>query len=794
MRAALRQAIPSMYVRRLVLLAVLPVLGAGLLSLRLSYLAVIRHGELRSEADSYLVARSWIPTTRGRILDRKGRVLAVDRPAFSAAIDYDVLSGAWAAETAAKLAGEVVGPRWRSMSDPEREHVAAALEQALTRHAESSWRRLAILAGQDEDAVAARARATVARVERAHTTLVERRLSAAVAELDAAGVPVTDDRMASIRRKATEPIAEQIQAHVILADLPDTLGFELIRLAEARVHIGVRGFSSAATVPLVPGLDVRDATTREYPYADVAIPIDRATLPSPMRAEAPSEVTVRAPALQLLGRVRDSVYAEDRAARERALATDPVMATRALTDSGIDRGAYRPGPERVGSTGLEAAREHQLRGLRGLRERRRDTGDVTELPRESGSDVSLSIDVMLQARVEAAISPDLGLTVTQDWHRGDHAPVGSALASAAVVVDVDSGEVLAMASWPAPDESGEAPPEAGPLDPYVNRAIGTRYPPGSIAKALMLPEAVTRGDYQLGQGVVCTGHFLPGRNDLYRCWIYKRYNRFHAPGVSSVPEVPIDPLLGDEALKVSCNIFFFTMGDVLGPEGVTNAYERFHVGAPFDLGVGIEWPGSINEGRPISRGDARQMAIGQGPVDWTPMHAAAAYAALARGEWIDPVVVTSDARPPQPIELGLDPAALSQTMRGLELSLNHPDGTGHDFPVDGVGSEDIITVPGVRTFGKTGTATAPPLLADPDGDGPEPSQVVRTGDHAWYVLVVESDRGGPAYAIAVIVEHSGSGGTAAGPVANQVIAALKAEGYLEGNPTSRRPLAAGATR
>ena len=83
-------------------------------------------------------------------------------------------------------------------------------------------------------------------------------------------------------------------------------------------------------------------------------------------------------------------------------------------------------------------------------------------------------------------------------------------------------------------------------------------------------------------------------------------------------------------------------------------------------------------------------------------------------------------------------------------------------------------------WGKTGTAQAPPLMHDPDGEGPEPARVVRSGDHAWFTILVGPEGGGPRYAASVLIEYGGGGGRVAGPVANQVVHALIAEGYLPG--------------
>jgi penicillin-binding protein 2 len=128
-------------------------------------------------------------------------------------------------------------------------------------------------------------------------------------------------------------------------------------------------------------------------------------------------------------------------------------------------------------------------------------------------------------------------------------------------------------------------------------------------------------------------------------------------------------------------------------------------------------------------------------------------------------------------------------MEGLRQAVEEQHGTGHHVKYGDGTSEVVFDVPDVRMMGKTGTAQAPPLAWDEDGDGSN-ERVVKGLDHSWFVGLV-GDRGDstPRYAVAVIVEYGGSGGKTAGPVAEQVIRALVEEGYLgdEARPSKERP-------
>lgn len=92
--------------------------------------------------------------------------------------------------------------------------------------------------------------------------------------------------------------------------------------------------------------------------------------------------------------------------------------------------------------------------------------------------------------------------------------------------------------------------------------------------------------------------------------------------------------------------------------------------------------------------------------------------------------------------------------------------------------EPVFEIPGVRVWGKTGTAAAPKLVInDPDGpNGPLKGQVAEEGDHSWFVVLVGRDR--PRFVVSVVVDYGGSGGKVSGPICAQIVRALIEEGYL----------------
>ncbi len=804
--------IPSMFHRRLLLVMGVVALGLLVLAARLWQLTITKGAELREAADAQLVARHWIPTTRGKILDRKGRVLAQDRASYDVAVAYPMIDNSWAASRARALALKAYRTIWSQLKDDDRDTLVAATQQALEAHAARAWDELSSLLEIPPSELAERRGAIVSRVETMYRTIVEQRREQLKQEAAARDEIITPELERRIERRATTPIAEQGIAHVLSHRVNDRKAFEVQLALGAQVDLPLPaaiGMDDAPTIQVerIPGLSVLDAGDREYPLESMTVSIDRSTLPAPIASKSAASVTIDGIATHVLGWMRNEIQADDVKGRKAAIAADPALAARTLIDDPssrlarvpVDRGEYRTG-DRVGHVGLESSYENSLRGLRGVQTRRLDTGDTPQtLPPEPGRDLKLSLDIQLQARIQALMSPAFGLASVQSWHGhfneagqpldqnnaiiSGAAPLGTPLNGSAVVLDVDTGDILSLVSMPSFSRATlRDDPEVVFQDavntPWINRAITSAYQPGSIVKALLLTEAVKRRVYSLDERIACTGHFLPDRPDILNCWIFKRFQTTHTDQLGH-------DLDASDGLMCSCNIFFFTIGKRLGPKGIVAAYRDYGLGAGWNLGIGNEFTGSlgkVGDGSDLEIGDAVQMGIGQGPVAWTPLHAADAYATLARaGVKLAPRLVEGAPRE-EPRELGLDAAAVSAAMDGLRRSVGEEFGTGHHLTIQTSAEtserELIFNAPGVRVWGKTGTADASPLVVDPDAEGPLKPRVVRDGDHSWFVVLVGREGDRPRYVISVVIDYGGSGGKVSGPIANQIIHALIAEGYL----------------
>ena len=799
--------------RRLMLLMGAFTLAGVPMAGQLVRLGVGRAEASLAEAEQRLYREHWIPTYRGRILDRQGRVLAQNRPAYEIAVEYEVLCGDWARERAKLHARRLYSGVWGLLDEEHRRRLAARFLPLYEAHVAAMFERLARTMEVEPSELEQRRNEILTRVAELTDMISRYRFRQEVIEQAKLGRQFTPELLAQLEERASEgELAEHTQPHV-LGIAPDEVAFTLISMQEVQARISPEGLAppdpeeglgeEAELVALMPGLVVRRSEEREYPCDEVVVTLDRTSLPGPLRSEEPLTLELGGVGAHVLGWMGGRALGEDVERRRAAIADDPALQDWALLEARergpadervmIDRGRYLPG-DALGRAGVEWSHEIQLRGLRGLRVDRLDTGEQQLSPPEPGQDVRLTLDIALQARVQAILDPRLGLAQVHPWQGHDLSmPVGTPLNGAAVVVEVDSGDVLALVSTPefSREQVRERPEELIRDEinqPLVNRAIAVPYPPGSILKALILSGAETHGNFREGERIECTGHLYPNRPDMLRCWIYREQY-----GMTTHSARYGHDLNAVEALTVSCNIFFYTMGRRMGPRTIAETLREYGVGERWDLGIGPEFPGSVgmmredqegrryflNDGSDLAEFDATLMGIGQGPVSWTPLHAASAYATLARmGVYIKPRVV-DDGRAPEIRETSFDRRGIDLALQGLDGVVNDTAmGTAHALTIDGK-RERIFNAPGVHVWGKTGTATAPPLIPSNAPLDPSGKEIpAREGDHAWVTVLVGREGERPRYAISVIMEYAGSGGRVSGPLANQIIHALIAEGYL----------------
>lgn len=712
--------------RRLIALAIIFIGVCALLSYQAVELTIVQGAQRLEKAKGRLYYTKYLPTWRGRIIDSKGRVIAEDVASYDIAVPWDLITGDRAKATARQRARASVGrEQWKAMSPEQRQQVADVYLPEQLAQLENFWELLCETAKVSREDLIQRIAEVQKKVQKTAEVVWRRQEEAHL------------KRYGDIEEFDQQPIAEQRSSHVVFFAIDDETAMDFIKLSEQ----------------LDDAIEVQHSRNRHYSQKEQTVRLTRSTLPRFLRSSSVEEITLPGVGDLLLGDIRSKVWAEDMKRRP--------------FHYGDDLGGYRTGDE-VGNRGLELSLEKKLRGLRGRVVRDRLGNEIERTSPTGGSDVQITLDIALQARLEAILSPEIGLMTVQSWHRNKGLEVGTPLRGAVVVLDADSA-VLAMASTPALHDEEDVNGY-----PWLNRAADGLYPAGSILKPLVLAAASSEDIYTEGEEIACTGHYFEHVKNAARCWIYRKGYNFATHGKLSAVD----------ALARSCNIFFYELGTRLGFERLLFWYQKFGFTQPLSSKL-TDFSATGSQGHTPNQDDIVRwkkrgelsfetvsMAIGQGSITWSPLHAAAAYATLARGGiWKSPTLLYAGEQ--EVVDIQLNPAGVKLAMAGLHDSLTKDYGTGSLLRYGPNDRDRIFDVQGVRIWGKTGTAEAPPYKQSVD------AEPVTGLDHSWFlVMASHTNETKPSVIVAVLVENGGSGGRIAGPIANQVIHALQDEGYL----------------
>ncbi|HXJ19491.1 MAG TPA: penicillin-binding protein 2 [Polyangia bacterium] len=416
---------------------------------------------------------------------------------------------------------------------------------------------------------------------------------------------------------------------------------------------------------------------------------------------------------------------------------------------------FRPG-DLIGRTGIERQWDGYLRGRSGFQkivlDRRGlpkpDIHDVIEgppvQPAVAGNNVILTLDADVQKSAERALR--------------------NVSAAGVVVMDVNSGRILAMVSKPNfdPNEmSGHLTPEAEQrlladrYKPLHDKSLAESYFPGSTFKAVSAISGLEDRLITPEDKVKCHGSF-----DLAR----RRFKCTKTHGVVSLYE----------AIVQSCNVYFYELG---ARPGMMDRLAKFGsdlgLGAPTGLGLNGEDAGFLPteewyreqkrlnpkaEGFQI--GQALNAVIGQGSTRVTVLQMALAYAAIANGGklWLPQIVERIESPDGQTVEefpprvrreISVAPETLAIIRQAMVGVVNERKGTAYRARLD-----DNIEV-----AGKTGTAQVHGRHTELGG--------YEAGDHAWFVGFAPA--GKPKIVVSVLVEHGGHGGDVSAPVAMEII-------------------------
>jgi penicillin-binding protein 2 len=411
---------------------------------------------------------------------------------------------------------------------------------------------------------------------------------------------------------------------------------------------------------------------------------------------------------------------------------------------------------RIGKNGIEQSYDQQLRGRAGRRrvEVNAIGREIRELDRddgEPGQDVRLSLDMELQQFCYERLSAELSAST--------------------VVVDVDTGAVLALASVPSFDPTaflGRLSHQQwkewrdSPRTPLVNKCIRGQYPPGSTFKMIVALAALEAGLVTPGYDVFCGGVTALG-NARFHCW--KSHGRMAL----------------HEAISQSCDVYFYDLARRVGVDGIAAMARRFGLGTPLGLDIPGEQPGLVPTsqwkretlGEPWQRGETLVVGIGQGFMLATPLQLAIMTARMCNGgRAVEPWFVRNLDEPlPAVGSIGVSMVNLGHVLQGMQMVVNHQRGTAY---------RHRLSLPDVQMGGKTGTSQVRRITRAERAAGlhKRKDRPWEHRHHALFVCYAPTDK--PRYAISVIVEHGQSGSAAAAPIARDIM--LK---VLELDPSGR---------
>ena len=236
----------------------------------------------------------------------------------------------------------------------------------------------------------------------------------------------------------------------------------------------------------------------------------------------------------------------------------------------------------IGQAGFEEAFEKHLHGIDGTRVDvvSRDGTVVQQYYKKepkAGNNVETTIDLTLQMIAEDALA-EVMAQITDPQINTEEGGLGlDAEGAAVIVMEVKTGQILACASYPSYDlatmnENWDAI-EADPLKPFFNRAFGAYYAPGSTFKMCTLTAAMENDLLQYQEKIVDKGVFTEYAGFAPKCLLY-----------SSVPGATHGEIDATDALKVSCNYFFYWLGHLMTIEMLDETSKGFGLGEP----TGIE--------------------------------------------------------------------------------------------------------------------------------------------------------------------------------------------------------------
>ena len=395
----------------------------------------------------------------------------------------------------------------------------------------------------------------------------------------------------------------------------------------------------------------------------------------------------------------------------------------------------------IGKTSLEKFFNKDLVGAYGRKEIEVNSSgktirEISRKPSKKGKKIKITIDERLQR-----------FTVNElDNHK----------AGSIVVIEINTGEILSMASTPSFDPNSiiQKPNTEywnslinNNLSPLTNRSIQGLYSPGSTFKMIVALAALSENIINTESNNFCEGKIDFG-DSVYHCWKTKGH------GLMNI----------ESALKESCDVFFYELAKKVGINKIAAMAHKFGLGQLYNIGFDTEKKGIIPSKKWKKEtlkkkwygGETLNAAIGQGYVLTNPMQLAIMTARIAsKGKKIEPTILSNKVKEFEKIK------DISRYLKIIDKALfkvvNDYKGTAFRSK----SNEYLFS-------GKTGTSQVKRIsLLERESDDFRKKEIEwKNKDHALFVGYMPSDK--PKYAISVVIEHGGSGAATAAPIAKKI--------------------------
>ena len=391
---------------------------------------------------------------------------------------------------------------------------------------------------------------------------------------------------------------------------------------------------------------------------------------------------------------------------------------------------------KVGKDALEKYFEKDLRGVPGARRVEvtasgRIVRDLNTREDIQGKTLKLSIDAALQDYASRRIGVESG---------------------AAVVMDIHTGDILAMCSMPSFDPNSFSD-GIGRLEwkmladddhvPLRNKVLRGLYPPGSTVKPTVALSFL-EGGLDPDETVVCNGGLRVG-NRVFHCWKRSGHGQVNMA----------------KGIYQSCDVYFYYFAQRMGMNGIAAMARRLGLGQEFPLPVLGQSYGTVPDpawkerkyGREWQTFDTVNATIGQGYFLVNPLQQCVVASRIASGKVLMPRMVYND-HVPKAASLGIPEEHLAYVRQAMSDVANGPGSAPHAR----------LPFPDIKLAGKTGTAQVVSLNVGNGKTGPW-----KTRDHGHFICFAPTDN--PRYACSVVIEHGGGSG-AAYPVARDILTFL----------------------